>query len=108
MADDVAFDGEIPDVDLHLAGDEEAVGRGGPLGIEVAEGRDGGVVVGRLGEGFLHGAFHEAVGEGEAAGEGEGLSDEGYGGRCLRLVGAHGGRMRRGKRLRRGGRGVCG
>lgn len=91
MADDVAFDGEVADVDLHLAGDEEAVLRGGPLGIEVAEGGDGGVVAGRLGEGFLHRALHEAVGEGEAAGEGEGLGEEGDRGRGLRLVGGHGG-----------------
>lgn len=76
MADDVAFYGEVPDVDLHLAGYQQAVGGARPLRVEILELGNGRVVVGGDGEGFLHGAFHEAVGEDEAAGEGQGLGYE--------------------------------
>jgi len=79
VADDVAFDGEVADVDLDLPRDEEAVLRGGPLGVEVGELVDRGVEEGGRREGFLHGALDEAVGEAEAAGEGERLGEEGCG-----------------------------
>lgn len=72
---DVAGDGEEAEVDLDLAGDEQAVLRLGPEFVDVAELRDRGVEVGALREGFLHGAFHQAVREYEAAGQGERLGD---------------------------------
>ena len=74
VADDVACDGEVADVDLDLAGDEEARTRRMPIlcrycAIWRGVGRRGG-----LGAGLLRGAFDEAVREGEAAGEGEGVA----------------------------------
>ena len=77
VAADVAGDGEEAAVNLDLAGDEEAVAGARPEAVEVLEGVDGGVEVGAFGLRFLHRAFYQAVGEGEAAGEGDGLGEDG-------------------------------
>ncbi len=55
---DVAGRAEVADIDLDLAGCQEAEAASGPAWVEVAEGGDGDVVEGWLGERFLHGAFY--------------------------------------------------
>lgn len=66
----VGWGAEVTDVDLDLPGGQKPEAAVGPAGVEVAKLGDGDVVEGRRGKGFLHGAFDEAIGEREAAGEG--------------------------------------
>lgn len=89
VTDNIALDGQKADVDLHLAGDDAAVIGVRPLCVEVLPLVEGWVVERPHREGFLHGAFHKAVREGETAGEGDGLCYEFRG--CYGVGGAHDG-----------------
>ena len=76
VAHHVSFDGQVPSVDLHLPCYDESVFGVCPLGVEVLEFVDGRVVEWFDGEGFLHGAFDEAVRKDQTAREGQWLGDQ--------------------------------
>lgn len=61
MAYHVSLDGQVANIDLNLASDDEAVLGVGPLRVQILEFVNGWIEEGGDCEGLLHGAFDESV-----------------------------------------------